>query len=300
MKIAVIGNRGMLGQDLLTRLNVEAFAVTGLDLPELDMTMPEEVQSHLTAIGPDLVINCAAYTAVDKAESEQDTAFAVNRDGTVHLADTCASLHVPLIHISTDYIFDGLAKQPYLEDDPANPMGVYGLSKWQGEEAVRCRLTEHLIVRTAWLFGVHGANFVKTILRLARKQEELKVIADQHGCPTWTGDLAQALVTMVDSIRANRQAVQWGTYHFCGAGRTTWHGFSQAIVEEASKRETLQTVRVVHLSTSDYPTAAKRPMWSVLDCEKILKIFQISPMPWQKALGAMLDELYEAEPETTS
>jgi dTDP-4-dehydrorhamnose reductase len=145
---------------------------------------------------PDLVINCAAYTAVDRAENESDQAFAVNRDGAAHLARACNTLRVPLIHISTDYVFDGQADRPYREDDATRPLGVYGLSKWQGEEAVRRHLTEHLIVRTAWLFGVHGHNFVKTILRLAREREELSVVADQHGCPTWTGDLAEALVTM--------------------------------------------------------------------------------------------------------
>lgn len=300
MKIAVIGSLGMLGQDVLRRLEDGGFSVTGFSRPELDITKSKQVESCLTALGPDLVINCAAYTAVDRAESEQDVAFAVNRHGSAYLADACTNLRIPLIHLSTDYVFDGRAERPYLEDDPASPLGVYGLSKWQGEEAIRSRLAEHLIVRTAWLFGAHGHNFVKTILGLARKQEELRVVADQHGCPTWTGDLAQALVTMAVRIRENRLRVQWGTYHFCAAGRTTWHGFSQAIVEEASKskRETLCTVRIVPVSSTDYPTAAKRPRWSVLHCNKVGEVFQIFPRPWQEGLTAMLDELYEAKAES--
>ncbi len=293
MKIAVIGSQGMLGQDLLARLRGAGFAVAGFCQPELDITGSDQVNSCLTTLGSDLVINCAAYTAVDKAESEPDAAFSVNRDGPAHLANACRRMGVPLVHLSTDYVFDGQQEGPYLEDDPTNPVGVYGLSKWQGEEAVRSSLAEHLIVRTAWLFGVHGHNFVKTILALARKQEELRVIADQHGCPTWTGDLAQALVTMATRIGENQSNVHWGTYHFCGAGKATWHGFSEVIVEQASKRETLRTVRVVPVPSTDYPTAAKRPKWSVLGCDKVGQIFQIRPRPWQEGLAAMLDELYQ-------
>lgn len=174
MKVVIIGNKGMLGRDLVERLWDAGFDLIGVDIGELDITRLDNVLDCLRSFDPDFVINCAAYTAVDKAESEPELAFAVNSDGPAHLAHVCSRLKCPLIHISTDYVFDGNAKKPYCEDDPVNPLGVYGQSKWKGEEAVRRRLKEHLIVRTSWLYGVHGHNFVKTMLRLAREKDELK------------------------------------------------------------------------------------------------------------------------------
>jgi len=294
MKIVVTGSRGMLAQDLLARLERGGFAVIGLDLPELDITRSQEVFAQLNTIRPALVINCAAYTAVDKAESEPAVTFAVNRDGSANLAEPCRCLDIPLLHLSTDYVFDGKAKRPYREDDPTNPLGVYGQSKLEGEEAIRTRLAEHLIVRTSWLYGMHGQNFVKTILRLAKERKKLRVVSDQYGCPTWTGDLAEALVAMAGQIHENRKSIQWGTYHFCGAGTTTWYEFAKAIVEEARVREKLRTSRVVAISTSDYPTAAQRPRCSVLDCSKIREVFHISATAWKEGLEGVLDELYKS------
>lgn len=293
MKVLVTGSLGMLGQDLMARLERPGFAVIGLDLPELDITGSAEVFTRLNTIKPNLVINCAAYTAVDKAESEPDKAFAVNRDGSAYLADACSRLGIPLLHLSTDYVFDGKAKQPYREDAPTNPLSVYGQSKFDGEEAVRSRLTEHLIVRTAWLYGVHGHNFVKTILRLAREREELKVVSDQYGCPTWTGDLAEALVAMAGQIHENQKLIQWGTYHFCGGAPTTWYEFAQAIVKQGRLRENMRAVRVLPIPTSNYPTPAQRPRWSVLECNKIQRDFHIRQRPWKEALEAMFGELYK-------
>jgi len=294
MKILVIGNKGMLGRDLQSRLQNAGYILKGLDIDELDITRSGHILPLFEPFGPNLVINCAAYTAVDKAESEPELAFAVNKDGPANLADACKKLKIPLIHISTDYVFDGNAKRPYREDDPVDPLGVYGESKWEGEESVRSRLKEHLIVRTSWLYGIHGTNFVKTILRLAREEEELKVVADQEGCPTWTGDLFDALLALVDRINKDRTGILWGTYHFCGAGSTTWYDFARAIVQQASKRESLRALRLTPITTAGYPTPAKRPKWSVLDCTKIERVFRIRPKHWHEGLRLMLEELYTA------
>jgi len=287
----------MLGQDLRPRLERAGFQVFGLDVigsapAHLDITRAEKILPLFKNLAPALVINCAAYTAVDRAESAPDLAQAVNQGGAGHLADACRDLGIPLLHLSTDYVFDGQSRLPYREDDPVNPLNVYGLTKWQGEEAIRSRLAAHLIVRTSWLYGVHGQNFVKTILRLAPEKEELRVVADQCGCPTWTGDLAEALIVMARRIRDGRDAINWGTYHFCGAGWTTWHGFAQAIVQEAQRRD----VRVLPITTPDYPTPARRPGWSVLDCQKIGVFFNITPRPWREGLADMLRELFTRGP----
>jgi dTDP-4-dehydrorhamnose reductase len=290
-RVLVIGAYGMLGRDLLQSLEESGFAPLGWDLEHIDITQPSDVRTKLQEASTDLVINCAAYTAVDRAESEAELTFSVNRDGAANLAEVCAVRGIPLIHMSTDYVFDGEADQPYREDDPTNPIGVYSLSKWQGEEAVRQRLAEHLIVRTAWLYGVHGHNFVKTILRLAREREELRVVADQRGCPTWTVDLAGALVTLVRRVLTDRTAVPWGTYHFCGGGQASWHEFATAIVALGRRNENLQVHRVVPIATAEYPVPARRPPWSVLDCGKIAAAFGIVPRPWQKGLEDMMGQL---------
>lgn len=294
MKIAVIGHQGMLGTDLKARLEDAGHAVCSFDLPEMDITQADQVKDGLTGARVGLVINCAAYTAVDKAEEDVEKAFAVNRDGPRHLADACTAINIPLVHISTDYVFDGEADKPYREDDPPNPCGVYGRSKWEGEEAVREGMAHHIIVRTAWLFGVHGPNFVKTMLRLAGERDEIKVVSDQYGCPTWSGDLADGLAKIATHIEKNKGEIPWGTYHFCGRGYTTWHGFTEAIVEEAKGRESLQVTRVTPISTEEFPTAAERPKWSVLDTSKTEKTFGITPLPWREGLHAMMDELYRA------
>jgi dTDP-4-dehydrorhamnose reductase len=259
-------------------------------------TQAASVRQALAEVQPDILINAAAYTAVDQAEAEPDVAFAVNRDGVAHLAAACRDIGIPLLHVSTDYIFDGSASRPYCEDDRAAPLGVYGQSKWEGEEAVRCCHSEHVIVRTVWLYGFHGYNFVKTMLRLAREQEVLRVVNDQYGCPTWSRDLAAALVIICQRIMQGRDLVPWGTYHFCGAGQTTWCGFSQAIIEEARAFEPLRVQEVVPIPTTAYPTPAKRPVYSVLECSKVQSVFGITPCPWRESLHNCLQEFYTCTP----
>jgi dTDP-4-dehydrorhamnose reductase len=295
MKILVTGGHGMLAQDLIPRLSRANFEVVALDHDKLNIIHLSEVRSLLPDLKTDLVINCAAYTAVDKAESEPEACLAVNRDGVANLGLICANLKIPLVHISTDYVFDGQSQQPYQEDDSTNPVGIYGRSKWAGEEAVRRQGVEFLIIRTSWLYGVHGHNFVKTILRLAGEREELRVVADQHGCPTWTGDLAEALTKIAEQIFQNRSQTPWGTYHFAGSGYTTWYDFAQAILAETRHRQPWRAARIIPIDTVDYPTPARRPAWSVLGCTKIGRSFGIIPRPWREGLVEMLAEFFRGK-----
>ncbi len=292
MKIVVIGSKGMLAQDLIPRLRNADIEVIGLDLPELDITRSEDISHRINIESPFCVINCAAYTAVDKAESEPDIAFAVNRDGSANLALACNKLNIPLLHISTDFVFNGNSKQPYSEDNIAEPLSIYGLSKWEGEQAIRASHSKHIIIRTAWLFSTHGKNFMKTMLRLAHEREEISVVNDQFGCPTWTGDLADALLTIVLKLKDKDNFNHWGTYHFCGSGHTTWYGFTCAIVDEAQKYDSLKVRSIRPINTGHYPTQAQRPVWSVLNTEKITSIFGIYPLPWKKALSEVIKMLY--------
>ena len=196
MRIIIVGAQGQVGWELTRRAPLLGHEVLAWDVAELDITDAAAVNRALTASGAEVVINAAAYTAVDRAEQEPESAFAVNRDGPAHLAAACHRLHIPLLHISTDYVYDGAKIDPYVEDDPTTPLGVYGASKLAGDEAVRQVLPRHLILRVSWVFGIHGQNFVKTILRLAREREELRVVADQSGCPTYAGDIADTLLEL--------------------------------------------------------------------------------------------------------
>lgn len=291
--VIVVGSGGMLGRDVVGRLKNAGFTVEALGRLQIDITKRESVHSALGRIeAPSVLINCAAYTAVDKAESEPEAAFAANRDGAAYLAGECESLRIPLIHISTDYVFNGKSGRPYKEDDAAAPINVYGLSKWQGEEAVRSRLARHIIVRTSWLYGPGGGNFVKTILRLGAEREELTVVCDQYGCPTWSFDLAGCLVRIAERALCGAETVPWGTYHYCGAGITTWYHFASAILNEARQRLSSRTARVLPVASSSYPTAAARPMYSALDCGKIEAVFEIKRKHWEKSLESFMDEFY--------
>ena len=295
--IVVVGRRGMLGSEVVESLENAGLTVAALDSTVIDITKRESVHSVLSRIrAPRLLINCAAYTAVDKAESEPDAAFAINRDGPANLAGECKRLGIPLIHISTDYVFNGESDRPYKEEDAADPLNVYGKSKWEGEEAVRSRLAGHVIVRTSWLYGSVGLNFVKTMLRLGREREELKVVSDQYGCPTWSFDLAGCLVRIAERALFGSEEAPRGTFHFCGEGVTTWYEFAVAILDEARRREPSRIARVSPVPSSSYPTVAVRPMYSALDCGKIVASFGIAPPPWGKSLVSLMDELYQSHP----
>jgi dTDP-4-dehydrorhamnose reductase len=287
MRIIVIGAQGQVGWELTRRAFALGHEALAWDVAELDITDAAAVDRAVTAGGAEVVINAAAYTAVDKAEQEPDLAFAVNRQGPAYLAAACARLGVPLLHISTDYVYDGAKIDPYVETDPTTPLGVYGQSKLEGDEAVRQRLPRHLLLRVSWVFGIHGHNFVKTILRLAREREELRVVADQRGCPTFAGDIADVLLELAGRTAELDANAAWGTYHYCGEPATTWHGFASAIVQMARAREPLPLKTVTAITTVDYPTPAARPANSVLDCAKLADRFGIRPRPWRAGLEAM-------------
>ena len=293
MRLAIIGAKGQVGWELARRAPMFGHEVLAWDVDELDITDAAAVDRALTTGGADAVINAAAYTAVDKAEQEPELAFAVNRDGPAHLAAACARSGIPLLHISTDYVFDGTKADPYTEDDPAAPLGVYGQSKWEGDEAVRRSLSRHLILRVSWVFGVEGQNFVKTILRLAREREELRVVADQRGCPTYAGDIADVLLELAGRISQIDADNAWGVYHYCGEPPTTWHGFASAIVERAKSDEKLKVRTVTAIATADYPTPAARPANSVLDCARLIDRFGIHPASWREGLATMLFALHD-------
>jgi dTDP-4-dehydrorhamnose reductase len=286
--VLVFGGGGQVGFDLARARWPAGFAVRPLARAEADITDPAAVAAAFRAEEPGLAINLAAYTAVDRAESEPERAWAVNCTGASNLARACAERGVPLVQLSTDYVFDGTRSEPYREDDPVNPLGVYGASKEAGERAVREALDAHVILRTQWVYGVHGANFVKTMLRLGREREVLRVVADQRGSPTAAADIAAALVALAERIAAG--SGNWGTYHYAGSGVTSWHGFAEAIFDLAAPRLGRRP-RVERVATADYPTPARRPLNGVLDCGKIAHDFRIRPPPWRESLAAMLDEL---------
>ena len=267
MKILILGSNGQLGWELCRQAPDEGFDIVPLDLPEFDITKPDLVTDVVAESKASVVINAAAYTAVDKAESEPELAFTVNRDGPTYLASACNEEEIPLIHISTDYVFDGNKKGPYLETDPVHPLGVYGKSKAEGETEVRKSLTKHMIIRTAWLYGIHGNNFVKTMLRLAQNQEIIRVVADQFGAPTYAGDLAKAVLSFCKMIKEGRDHL-WGTYHYAGDIEISWHGFTEKIVEISKNYFPLKVREIVPITSDEYPTPARRPVNSVLECSR--------------------------------
>ena len=294
MRILLTGANGQVGWELSNRGGQRGFEVLALDRSDLDITDPVSVSKEVNRSAVSLVVNAAGYTAVDEAESEPELAFAVNRDGPAYLASACGKAGIPLVHISTDYVFDGQKQEAYLVTDPVSPLSVYGKSKAAGEVEVREHLKEHLILRTGWLYGVHGHNFVKTMLSLGREREVVQVVTDQHGCPTYAADLVETILRIAAQFLQGGR-VHWGTYHYCGKGVTTWHGFAEEIFRLASGYESLQVKRVEPVRTSEYPTPAKRPSNSVLDCSLIEKTFDIRPKPWLESLAQMLNILFSIE-----
>lgn len=290
MKLLLTGADGQVGREVARLATAHDVQVVGLNHLALDISHRQAVHTAISEHRPDLVVNAAAYTAVDGAEDERENAFAANRDGPANLADACDACKIPLIHLSTDYVFDGQSQTPCGEEDTVGPRNVYGQSKLEGERAIADRLQSHLILRVSWVFSSHGRNFVKTILRLARKNEELRVVSDQHGCPTAASDIAGVVIDLATRIEKDK-AENWGIYHFRGAPPTTWYDFSRSILEEARKHVRLAARAVLPISTAEYPTRAPRPIHSVLDCGRIMKSFGIEPSPWQPALKRTIEEI---------
>lgn len=257
--VLVTGANGMLGQDLCPILEDNGYEVVETDVDTLDITDINSVKTVLESEKPDVVIHCAAYTNVDKAEEDLKTAELINVTGTENVADVCGKLGITLVYISTDYVFDGTKDEPYEPDDRTNPLNNYGMTKFEGEEAVRSLCDKYYVVRTSWLYGHHGKNFVETMLQLGKTQKELKVVDDQIGCPTWTVDLSNTIVELLESE-------EFGTYHACGSGCTSWFGFAQEIFKMAELKVGLKPC-----TTSEFPRPAKRPEFSVMDNGGLLR-----------------------------
>lgn len=257
MKILITGANGMLGQDLCPILEDVGAFVIETDVDTLDITNSDMTEKVITDVHPDMVIHCAAYTNVDKAEEDLETAIKINVTGTENLAKVCGKLDIPLVYISTDYVFDGTNTVPYKTDDKTNPINNYGLTKMQGEEAVKKYCKKYYIARTSWLYGVHGKNFVETMLSLKDK-EELKVVDDQIGCPTWTVELANGILKLLQK--------PFGTYHVCGSGQTSWYGFAKEIFKQSELDVNLKPCK-----TEEFPRPARRPHYSVMDNDNICR-----------------------------
>ncbi|WP_219017787.1 dTDP-4-dehydrorhamnose reductase [Shewanella algae] len=284
MKVLITGCNGQVGHCLTERLTKQA-EVLALDYEGLDITDHDAVLNTVAEFQPNYIINAAAHTAVDRAEQEVELSYAINRDGPSYLAQAAKECGAVMLHISTDYVFDGIGDKPYQESDSTEPQGVYGQSKLAGEQAVAESCPEHLILRTAWVFGEHGNNFVKTMLRLGQCRDELSIVGDQFGGPTYAGDIADALIAMVQHLEQGKQA-KWGVYHFSGMPYASWFDFASAIFQAAEQRELLAgQPKLSAIPTSAYPTPAKRPANSRLDCRRIENQFGIKPSDWNAALN---------------
>ena len=286
-RILLIGSQGQIGSELRQSLTGLG-ELTALNRQDLDLSESGAVSQAIAQIRPDVIINAAAYTAVDKAETEKELAFVVNTIAPKVMAESAAKLNAKLLHISTDYVFDGQQNTPYTEQDPPNPLGCYGQSKLAGEAHIRQNCDRHIILRTAWVYGVYGqGNFVKTMLRLGKEHETISVVYDQVGSPTWAKDIADFMVHLLQSDTV-------GTYHFTNSGLASWFDFAVAIFEEARKIGfPLKVEQVLPIPTSAYPTPAQRPAYSVLANQKITDLVKrVSPY-WRHSLREMLQQLFQ-------
>lgn len=288
MSILLLGAGGQVGREIVGLAGERARALIALDRSGLDITDGAAIEAALALHRPQVVINAAAYTAVDRAESEPDLARLINTTAPGLIARACARQGAALIHISTDYVFDGTKIGAYVESDPVAPLGVYGVTKEAGERAVREGLERHLIVRTSWVYGIHGANFLKTMLRLARERDRLTVVADQHGCPTATRDIAEGIFAAASALMAGQASP--GTCHLAGEGVTNWCDFARAIIERAALH-TGQRPEVAAITTADYPTPARRPTNSQLSSALFAASFGYRAVPWRQRVAEIVDIL---------
>jgi dTDP-4-dehydrorhamnose reductase len=282
MRILVTGTQGQVTRALQERAEIMA-----IGRPDLDLAVDQDPTPLFRRLNPDIVVSAAAYTAVDKAESEHELAFAVNWRGAGKVAEAAASLGVPVIHLSTDYVFDGTAERPLKESDPVNPIGVYGATKLAGERAVARANPHHAILRTAWVYAPFGANFLRTMLRLAKTRDEIGVVADQFGTPTSALDIAEAILRVAHDFKP-------GIFHFTASGGpASWADFAAEIFLLSAERGG-PTAKVKKITTADYPTPAKRPAWSVLDCGKFKDSFQWTPPDWRESVRVVMDRLAQS------
>jgi dTDP-4-dehydrorhamnose reductase len=307
-RILLIGRNGQIGQELQQLFVHQTISskiqLTALGRQELDLLDSEKIQNAIAQVEPDLVINAAAYTAVDKAETEPEMAMAINGIAPGVMAKAVKEIGSTLIHISSDYVFDGDRSTPYLESDPTNPLGIYGQSKFLGEERVRNNCARHIILRTAWVYGNRGhGNFVKTMLKLGRERDEIRVVSDQIGSPTWAKDIAATIIQLLTAITLSDEkntttfnVPEMGIYHYTNSGVASWYDFAVAIFEEArSLNLPLKIKQIVPIATSEYPTLAKRPAYSVLAGGKIADALGYSSSHWRHSLKQMLLELANSQ-----
>ncbi len=304
LRILLTGVSGQVGGDLMPLLQAVGTVIAPLR-PDLDLADAASVHRFVMRQKPDWIVNPAAYTAVDKAESEPSLAYAINADAPRALGEAAAELGIPVIHFSTDYVFNGSGNTPWTETDATGPLGVYGASKLAGEQALAASGAAHLIFRTSWIYGSRGRNFLLTILRLAQQKDELRVVDDQHGAPTWSGDLARLVLhvmkKMIDPCGATSsphdavRAVQ-GIYHAVDSGEATWFSFAQEFLRLAvDASPDTKIARLVPIPTSEYPTPARRPVNSRLDCSRLQQVFGITMPPWQQSAAAVISEIFNSQ-----
>ncbi|OGT39487.1 MAG: dTDP-4-dehydrorhamnose reductase [Gammaproteobacteria bacterium RIFCSPHIGHO2_12_FULL_38_14] len=289
-KILITGGNGQLSTSLIHHPMAKSFCMISCSKREMDISNPHHVQRIIEMQKPSVIINTAAYTAVDLAEDEQSSALIANRDGAKILAEQCKDFNVPLIHFSTDYVFDGEKNSPYTEEDSTHPLNFYGQSKLLGEEAIRNTWEKHIILRISGVFSEYKTNFVKTILRLASEREQLSIVDDQITCPTSTTDIATAILMIL------QQQLHWGTYHFCSNEAVSWHVFACALLNEAKQFKPFKVNEVIAISSEQYKTKAKRPLYSVLGCKKIENIFGINQPSWKNAIKIIIPKLLRSMP----
>lgn len=293
LRLVVTGLKGQVVSALIERAPRDV-EITAIGRPQLDLGLRDAVLAGLRHTRCDAIINAAAYTAVDKAESEPDVALRVNGEGAGHVAEAAAALGVPLLHVSTDYVFDGALTRPYREDDATAPVTAYGRSKLVGEEKVRAAHENHVILRTAWVYSPFGANFVKTMLRLGETRDEVNVVADQYGNPTSAIDIADALLAIARRVTEDRSPALRGVFHFAGDGDATWADLAEAVFAGAQRRGR-RPVRVNRIATAEYPTPARRPMNSRLDHARITARYGLTPPSWRTSVDACVSRLLQPD-----
>lgn len=291
MRVLITGAQGQVGKEIVTAAKKNNLQAIVAGRAELDITQAMHIEKFFQMNTPDIVVNAAAYTAVDLAEDNATQADAINHIGAKNLASICAQANIPLLHLSTDYIFNGASSEPYQEQDDISPLGVYGESKWQGEQSIRKHLERHIILRVAWVFGAQGNNFVKTMLRLGKERDKLNIVSDQFGGPTPAKAIAQTLVHFIKQYN-NNKTLPWGTYHYCGNKKTSWYEFAKEIFSQAQQLKLLsQEIELNPIPTEQYPTPAARPKNSMLNCSKIKKTFDIDMPDWRYDLKQVMLEL---------
>jgi dTDP-4-dehydrorhamnose reductase len=288
MKILVLGCKGQLGRCLNDQLKSTDHEVTYTSREQIDIADFEQTKNQILKISPDLIINATAYTAVDNAEEDQQMADLINHLAVTHIAQICDQLGCWLIHVSTDYVFDGDSHDRYKEDDKTNPQGVYGETKLKGELAIQASGCNHIILRTAWVFSEYGNNFLKTMLRLGADRDELSIVGDQIGCPTYAQDIARSIVEIVPQLNSPKDN---GIYHYCGDQPCSWYEFASAIFDRAMANNLKIPSIINSIETSAYPTPAKRPAFSVLDCSKIENDFGVHASNWYDGIGQVIRKL---------